>query len=160
MEIKNMTTTFESANVGDRVYSIPFGWGEIREISEDSQNVYYIHVYFENHGYEQYTLDGYFHNITHIQSLFWDEVYIKAPAKPIGIKVINGVEIPDISFKPTYAQAFLYPSIDCISLHQIMTYNNNTWCRFAADNGLCYPYTEEGRNTAILHAKAMLGIKE
>lgn len=155
-----MTTTFETAKVGDRVYSIPFGWGEIREISADSQNVYYIHVYFENHGFEHYTLDGYFHNITHIQSLFWDEVYIEAPIKPVSIKIINGVEVPDISFKPTKGEVFLYPSIDCMSLHQIMTYNDNTWCKFLSDNNLCYPYTEDGQCAATLHTKAMLGIKE
>jgi hypothetical protein len=27
-------------------------------------------------------------------------------------------------------------------------------------NGLCYPYTEDGRQAATLHTKAMLGIKE
>jgi hypothetical protein len=160
MEIKNMTTTFESAKVGDRVYSIPFGWGEIREISADSQNVYYIHVYFDSRGYEHYTLDGYFHNITHIQSLFWDEVDIEAPTKPVVVKVINGVEVPDISFKPTVGEAFLYPSLECISLHQLMTYKDNTWCKFLSENNLCYPYNAAGQEAVILHAKAMLGIKE
>jgi hypothetical protein len=70
------------------------------------------------------------------------------------------VEVPDITFKPTLGEVFLHPSIDCVGLCNIMTYNDNIWCKFLSENDLCYPYTEEGRAAAKMHARAMLGIKE
>jgi hypothetical protein len=153
-----MTTTFETAKVGDRVFSHTFGWGEIREVSEDSQNVYYIHVYFENHGFEHYTLDGYFHNISHIQSLFWNEVSIEAPAKPVTMKLVHGIEVPDISFHPTDGTAYYYPATNDDMFSTTTYYSKYLSDRFRSDNNLCYPYTKEGKAAAILHAKAMLGI--
>jgi hypothetical protein len=155
-----MTTTFETAKVGDRVYSIPFGWGEIEHIDEFSSYPINVHFFSDIVDIQYYTYQGYFHTDVPIQSIFWDEVYIEAPTKPVGVKVINGVEVPDISFKPTKGEVFLYPSIDCMSLHQIMTYNDDTWCKFLSDNNLCYPYNAAGQETVILHTKAMLGIKE
>jgi hypothetical protein len=154
-----MTTTFETAKVGDRVFSHTFGWGEIREVSEDSQNVYYIHVYFENHGFEHYTLDGYFHNISHIQSLFWDECTIEAPTKPLPIKLVHGVEVPDISFHPTNQTGYYYPYPTGEDLVYFTVYDDvYSVDKFRSANNLCYPNTEEGKQAAILHAKAMLGI--
>jgi hypothetical protein len=155
------STTFENAMVGDKVYSPTFGWGEIREISEDSQNVYYIHVYFDNHGFEQYTLDGYFHSTPHTQSLFWDEVFIKAPAKPVKVaatKIVNGVEIPNISYHPkTHHHCNIPAPANPAFYENVRCYNNENIAYMSA-LGLCYPNTEKGKAAAILHAKAMLGI--
>jgi hypothetical protein len=82
MEIKNMTTTFESAKVGDRVYSHTFGWGEIEYVNEYS-HFYTIHArFFHTNETKGFTLEGYLYSDLQIQSLFWDEVTIEAPKKP------------------------------------------------------------------------------
>jgi hypothetical protein len=136
MEIRNMLTTFEDAKVGDRVYSPTFGWGEITSINHTS--IYPIKVYFSWYNVpESFTIEGYYYADLPLQSLFWDEVYIEAPTKPVSVKVINGVEVPDITFKPAKGEVFLYPSnIDCMGLCNIMTYNDDVWCKFLSDNNL------------------------
>lgn len=55
-----MTTTFETAKPGDRVWSIRNGWGEIHDA--DESGAYPISVYY---------------------SVYWDEVEIEAPQKPL-----------------------------------------------------------------------------
>lgn len=79
---QNYSTTFESAKVGDQVYSPTFGWGEIEHVN-GSSDFYPIHVRFFHTGeVKGFTLEGYFYSDQLIQSLFWDEVTIVAPAKP------------------------------------------------------------------------------
>lgn len=51
-----MTTTFETAKVGDRVWCITAGWGEVRRI--DSTKAYPIAVDFANDDFKTYTVDG------------------------------------------------------------------------------------------------------
>lgn len=79
--------------------------------------------------------------------------------KPI-TKLIHGVEVPDISFQPNPHDKYFHPDPTL----------NNMYCHtyffevspedhFRSKHNLCYPNTEEGREAAILHAKAMLGIK-
>lgn len=74
-------------------------------------------------------------------------------------KLIHGVEVPDISFMPKDGVNYYRPDISDISL-----FKADCFClRFdgvvrMSYMGLCYPYTEEGKQAAILHAKAMLAI--
>ena len=76
-----MTTTFETAKVGDRVWSIERGWGVIQSL--DGGETYPIIVEFQNERSLSYTLGGK-RLITHeLQTLFWDEVEIEAPQKPL-----------------------------------------------------------------------------
>lgn len=77
-----MTTTFESAKVGDPVWCMRSGWGDIRDVGSTER--YPISVYFpEVDEFNSYTTDG-FYDENHItQSLFWDEVVIVAPEKPL-----------------------------------------------------------------------------
>ncbi|MCI4409003.1 MAG: hypothetical protein JHC26_07915 [Thermofilum sp.] len=150
-------TTFENAKIGDRVFSHTFGWGVIDEINEDSS--YPIMVSFDT-DYDSFTMEGVYRKGTPIQCLFWDEVKIEAPKKPIKMKLVNGVEVPDITFKPTSGEHFYHPSLDCMHLHKFAVYNDSVWCKFLSDNKLCYPCDNNGRIAAVLHAKAMLGIKE
>ena len=76
-----MTTTFETAKVGDRVWCVKAGWGEILDI--DSLPSYPILVEFSDDEYKTYTAEG-FHVLGDVsQTLFWDEVKFKAPTKPI-----------------------------------------------------------------------------
>ena len=74
-------TTFETAQVGDRVWALSFGWGTVVDINK-YRNLYPIQVSF---GLTTctYTTDGKSF-IDHIsQALFWDEVVITPPEKPL-----------------------------------------------------------------------------
>jgi hypothetical protein len=75
------------------------------------------------------------------------------------MKLVNGVEIPDISFKPNIGESCYLPFPTSSSLYSRHVYNHsNEITGHLSTNGICYPFTEEGREVAILHAKAMLGI--
>jgi hypothetical protein len=150
------STTFEDAKVGDKVYSVTFGWGEIEQINPSDN--YSIHVSFDsiNGEIEIFTCEGYFYDNVHIQSLFWDEIIFEVPVKR-KTKVINGIEIPDITFKPTLNEYYYTPMPNYPELHHLMMdFCSNRLTDHLSANNLCYPYTEEGRAAAILHAKAML----
>jgi hypothetical protein len=74
-------------------------------------------------------------------------------------KLIHGVEVPDISFVPRKEEHFYHPILDN-TLYKPSTYHGYGIDAFRVKYGLCYPHTEEGKQAAILHAKAMLGIKD
>jgi hypothetical protein len=152
------STTFENAQVGDKVYSHTFGWGEIEYI--EWETFFPIEVHFYDSGVsESFTFEGYCYDGLPVQSLFWDEVVIKAPTKPVGVKMINGVKVPDISIKPNVGESCYLPNPTSASLYSHHVYNDDIIANnHFSDNGLCYPYTEEGRRAAILHAKAMLNM--
>jgi hypothetical protein len=70
-------TTFENAKVGDRVWSVGMGWGEIVQIEERC-----IYVSF---GKTSPTIRYTKHGREHIdvnQTLFWDEIKIVPPLRP------------------------------------------------------------------------------
>ena len=75
-----MTTTLEDAKVGDKVWDTRKGWGVVDEMRYS--NEYPILVNF-GHDYETYTLDGYYFEDDVNPSLFWDEIAIEAPPKPL-----------------------------------------------------------------------------
>ena len=74
-----MTTTFELACVGDRVWSLRLGWGEI--ISMRNGLNYPLLVKFSGTTCS-FTVDGR-ENLHMPRYLFWDEVVIEAPTKPL-----------------------------------------------------------------------------
>jgi hypothetical protein len=159
-----MTKTFETAKIRDKVYSHTFGWGEIECI--DRESFFPIEVRFPTSGvYETFTLEGYCYDGLPVQSLFWDEVDIEAPFKPlksVSVKTINGFEIPDISFTPDVGESCYLPDPTSASLYSHHVYRAHrdgiVANKHLSSNGLCYPLKEEGRQAAILHAKAMLNL--
>lgn len=76
-------------------------------------------------------------------------------------KLIHGVEVPDISFVPEMDNWYYHPVPDLPRLfaEDMHTIHSDNYT-YRVNAGLCYPYTEEGKQAAILHAKAMLGIVE
>jgi len=76
-----MTTTFETAKAGDRVWSIAKGWGKI--ISIDYSSSYPLNVVYDSGEFDTYTIGGYLCSNRAMQGLFWDEVKIEAPKKPL-----------------------------------------------------------------------------
>jgi hypothetical protein len=71
-----MTTTFETAKVGDRVYALARGWTTIEEIGGSMAGFPIV-----TSGTYTYSLDGRY-LVGGDQVLFWDKPTITAPAKP------------------------------------------------------------------------------
>ena len=79
--------------------------------------------------------------------------------KPI-TKLIHGVEVPDISFQPNPHDEYFHPDPTMYNMYcHTYFFEVSPADHFRSKHNLCYPNTEEGREAAILHAKAMLGIK-
>lgn len=71
---------FDGIKVGDKVWDICEGWGVVSELLEGHD--YPICVEFE-YVDSTYTRDGYY-DLKHVNpSLFWDEIEVKAPPKPL-----------------------------------------------------------------------------
>jgi hypothetical protein len=87
-----MTTTFENAKVGDKVWDFVYEWGEVAFISKSAK--YPLTVTFSR-GQESYTYEG-----TSAEgnkaTLFWDEIKFETPRQSARKKLILGVELPDI----------------------------------------------------------------
>ena len=121
-----------------------------------------IDVYFQNGSSDHFTCGGKKHTENKYQSLFWDEVKIIAPKQPQRMKLIHGVEIPVFEFTPQIGEEFYTANVGLPEFFE-QGYRGPVGCTFTQrmlKRGLLYPYTEEGKQAAILHAKAMLGIKE
>lgn len=75
-------------------------------------------------------------------------------------KIIHGVEVPDISFVPKDGEHYFHPDTATSSLVNYEKFNPDFSGELRmSELGLCYPYTDEGKQAAIIHAKIMLGIK-
>ena len=64
--------TFSNSKVGDKVYTISKGWGEVDEI--DNSEMYSITVMFDEHTRNTYTKEGKEYEEDINPNLFWDEV--------------------------------------------------------------------------------------
>lgn len=71
---------FADVKVGDNVWDSRKGWGIVDEVEHSSD--YPIRVDFCE-GYDSYTWDGYYNERDENPSLFWDEIELKAPRKPL-----------------------------------------------------------------------------
>jgi hypothetical protein len=150
-----MKNTFENAQTSDRVWSMHHGWGVVTHVSDPKILVRFDHLKWNG----IFTICGKYCTKDLNPTLFWNEVKIDIPQKPVKTKLIHGVEVPDITFKPTLDEQFYYPSIECMSFHKLREYSDYGWCKFLSENNLCYPYSDIGKAAAMLHTKAMLGIK-
>ena len=70
-------TTFETARVGDRVFHYRYGWSTITNIREESNYPITIDYDFS------FTYEGFADKSDKNQVLFWDEVVITPPHKPL-----------------------------------------------------------------------------
>ena len=76
-------------------------------------------------------------------------------------KLIHGVEVPDISFEPRENETYYFPFPMHPELTRCLVFDSHHPANQQnLKHKLCYPSTKEGRQAAVLHAKAMLGIKE
>lgn len=76
-------------------------------------------------------------------------------------KLIHGVEIPDIGLDLSKCEGRTDFYVPCVRSHKyyvgLAHHKHNNCIRFS-QTGIAYPFTEEGKQAAILHAKAMLGM--
>ena len=70
-------TTFEDAKVGDRVFHYKYGWSTITNIKKESSYPIIIDYDFS------YTYNGFAEKTDSNPSIFWDEVKIVPPSKPL-----------------------------------------------------------------------------
>ena len=81
MNENNNETTFENAKVGDKVYDIRYGEGEIISIKESSEHP--VGVGFPNIPYKIiYKFNGLEYRDHKNRILFWDKPQIIAPPRP------------------------------------------------------------------------------
>lgn len=71
---------------------------------------------------------------------------------------VHGVEVPDLRVLPKHSDSYWCP--DPTSRQYVRVFDN--WCTLhdlhREESWLCYEFTEEGKQAAILHAKAMLDL--
>ena len=70
-------TTFEDAKVGDRVFHYKYGWSTITNIKKESDYPIIIDYDFS------FTYEGFTDKSDKNRTLFWDEVVITPPEKPL-----------------------------------------------------------------------------
>lgn len=75
---------FSNAKVGDKVFSLKFGWGKI--INTSYSNDFPLNVSFATKGYSSYTLDGKSWMQDEYPSLFWNRPVIDDPAPKRKVK--------------------------------------------------------------------------
>lgn len=74
--------------------------------------------------------------------------------------LVHGVEVPDLRVKPSLGENYYYPLPTSPNLvRQTIFIHGDDGDKYILRNNLCYEYTESGKQAAILHAKAMLGIE-
>lgn len=86
-------TTFENAEVNDRVWDIRYGYGVVVKALEpkNSHLFYRIFVKFPSlQEYETYTVDGFSRAGNAIRSLFWDELKFEVPTRPKKKRIVSG----------------------------------------------------------------------
>lgn len=82
---------------------------------------------------------------------------VKYRRKPMTHNV-HGVEIPDLRIEPKKGdEYYLVDPTEEVFSH-CYTYTGDTYDELWVSRRLCYEHSKEGRQAAILHAKAMLGI--
>ena len=75
-----MTTTFETASIGDEVWCVSLGWGAITDIIQTDD--YPIVVRFDTRKLDTFTMEGRLYKDDLNPTLFWSEVRIVVPTKP------------------------------------------------------------------------------
>ena len=108
---------FADVKVGDKVWDSRQGWGVVEALIPHSD--YPICVDFVNTE-DTYTLDGYYTEDDINPSLFWDEIEIKAPPKPV----------PELEVD---TKVIVWQDVDCTPLKRHFSHfdSDGVLCAFA-----------------------------
>ena len=74
--------------------------------------------------------------------------------------IVNGVEIPDLRVRPEVADKYYLADPLSRTFFTALDFDGHTMAKIWVDRGLTYQRTEEGKQAAIQHAKAMLGMEQ
>lgn len=125
-----MTTTFENARIGDRVWCIRSGWGVVKDICP---HLYSLIIKYENGKIGTYTAEGFYSKDDVQQSLFWDVVKFEAPVKPLpSLEVDTRVIVwnsPSIKFKRHFSHFSPSGNIVCFAnrMTSLSTEHTSEW---------------------------------
>lgn len=78
----------EEVRLGDEVWDVLYGWGEVTGLKDSMKNVYPIGVQFEGAS-RWYTEDGKLHAHKENPTLFWQPIEFEIPKKPKKEKVMS-----------------------------------------------------------------------
>ena len=73
-------------------------------------------------------------------------------------KLVNGVEILDLSFIPENGEGYIVPAVNINFCQNWVANLESAHTAFFIKHGLCYPNTEEGERVAVAHSKALMGV--
>lgn len=81
--------------------------------------------------------------------------------RKIKTHLVHGVEVPDLRIKPSRGENYYYPYPEGFSLVSRATFIlEGGGDAHRLRHNLCYEHTEAGKQAAILHSKAWLGIAQ
>lgn len=86
----------------------------------------------------------------------WD-IHCEYRRKP-KTHLVHGVEVPDLRIKPDPDKGYYAPHVTIDNLVVEFCNDGDHFDKHLISHNLCYEHTEAGKQAAILHAKAMLGI--
>lgn len=76
-----MSPTFEDVKVGDRVYSLRFGWGSVSSFCYTGSDTFYVN--FDNVSVGNYLRTGFIYGLLDLnRDLYWDIPQVIVPEKP------------------------------------------------------------------------------
>jgi hypothetical protein len=153
---------FKNAREGDHVYSLSYGAGVIGRIREALDELYPLAVRFNNGAIDDFTQEGKISTDDLNQTLFYGTENpfknIDLPPEPKRVIVINGIEIPDISFRNNrLAEVSALPCAIVSPAHEDGYYMGFTTDKIKLS--CAYPATDDGKAAAVLHAKALMSVK-
>lgn len=74
-------------------------------------------------------------------------------------KLIHGVKVPAFpNLEPKEKEVYYSPSIIDEDFYHSVFWDGSEYVKTLWERGLIYPFTEKGRQAAILHAKVLLGL--
>lgn len=153
---------FKNAREGDKVYSLNYGAGVIARVNEDFEELHPLNIKFHSGLTDNVTRCGKVFIGNSDQTLFYGTENpfknIDLPPEPKRVIVINGIEVPDISFKNNeLLKASVCPCAIVSPAHE-----DGYYMGFTTDNiklSCAYPDTDDGKAAAVLHAKALMNVK-
>ena len=102
---------FKNAKVGDRVFSLLNGWGTVDEV-EMGHSSYPISVDFDSGKIDRFTSCGKCMVFHSNPVLFWDEVKITPPEKPLPVDTpILVRDDDDEEWQPAHLARFTHPGV-------------------------------------------------
>lgn len=152
-----MSNDFSKAKIGDRVYHLNYGYGNIDRVKFGSTLP--IRVTFTTVNIPRwFTTNGKTHSKDETPMIYWDKPEIIAPPEPARYKNVNGFKVPDVAISTVEDHEKYYiPSLT----------RNDDWCygdyihiESVIQAGCVYTLNDDGRNAAIVHRNAWLGIGE